>query len=95
VKTSLICPGPQEQHVLRKILYLDLMVLWINFAVQSVSPLLVATGLTFLQLSFWIVYEIGYWENDVIGSLYEDRPVIREGFAKFKDRFGPLFSPGT
>jgi hypothetical protein len=80
---------PKEQHILRKILYQDLVILWISYAFDSASPLLVAAGLTFLQLSFWIIYEIGYWENDVIGSLFEDRPLIREGFAKFKDRFNP------
>jgi hypothetical protein len=85
---------PGENHFFRQILYRDLLILSISYALHSTYPLLVCIGLLLLQLSYWIIYEIGYWENDCIGSLYEDKPVIRAGFAKFKDRFNPAWAWG-
>jgi len=80
---------PGENHLLRQILYQDLLVLLISYAVHSPSPFLASAALLLFQVSYWIIYEIGYWENDIIGFRFEDRPVIRAGFFRFKDRFNP------
>lgn len=81
-----------EKHVLRQILYRDLIVLWISYAIHATAPLVVGTAIVCLQLSYWIIYEIGYWENDVIGSQREAKPILGVGFAKFKDRFSPTWA---
>jgi len=85
---------PKEGHLLRQVLNFDLVVLFISYAFRSAYPVLIGASLLLLQVSFWMIYEIGYWENDVIGSLYEASPVIRSKFSAFKDQFDPVWAWG-
>lgn len=44
----------------------------------------------FILLSFWCVYEQGYRENDALGALHEDQPVLSAAFHTKPLRPGPV-----
>ena len=43
-----------------------------------------------LLVSFWCIYEQGYRENDALGVLHEDQPVLSEAFHSQPHRAGPV-----
>lgn len=46
----------------------------------SPKPILHAAGLLFLVVSFWCIYELGYYENDYVAEHYEKHPNLKENF---------------
>ena len=83
------CKRKGENSLIRIVLYYDLFALFLAFVPTSPQPLLCAAGLVLFQISFWTIYEIGYWENDVLGAQYEDAPRIPQEFAHWRARFRP------
>ncbi len=64
----------------------DLYVLLIAFA-GSVTTWTDLPGyflaIVFSSLAIWVVYELGYYDNDRCGYLYEEDPKVPENFADF------------
>ncbi len=83
------CKRQGENTLLRVILYYDLFVLLLAYVPASRHPWFLALGLTCFQLAFWTVYEIGNWENDVLGAAYEANPKIPASFRRWRNRFDP------
>ena len=54
-------------------------------------PVLHALGLFFLVISFWCVYELGYYENDYVAEHYEKQPNVKE--TEFIRPEAPLVQP--
>ncbi|MEC4814745.1 MAG: haloacid dehalogenase-like hydrolase [Scytonema sp. PMC 1069.18] len=52
----------------------------------SPVPILHAPGIAFLLLSFWCIYEIGYYENDRVAEKFEQKPVLSEIYQKYKSK---------
>lgn len=67
----------------------DVMVLVLAFAWTQPNPILTSLALLLLHLSFWLVYELGYHENDVIGERYEPKPTLASGYQAMRDRMRP------
>ncbi|MEM9264443.1 MAG: HAD family hydrolase [Cyanobacteria bacterium P01_F01_bin.13] len=44
----------------------------------SPQPILHGVGLLFLVISFWCIYELGYYENDYVAKHYEKNPKLKE-----------------
>ena len=63
------------------------LTLWLLAALSLHPPgLLGLVGIACLFLSFWAVYEIGYWENDLCAQRFEADPVLSEAFRHFDTR---------
>jgi len=69
---------PTHSHLLAVYFGKDWSALVIASALLAPDPLLTALGLAFLIVSFAIVYELGYHENDVLGRRREKKPVLNE-----------------
>ncbi|MEL6232640.1 MAG: hypothetical protein AAFR24_22270, partial [Cyanobacteria bacterium J06627_3] len=54
-------------------------------------PVLHAVGLLFLVISFWCIYELGYYENDYVAEHYEKQPNVKE--TVFTRPEAPLIQP--
>lgn len=67
---------PTHLHLLGVFFAKDWMVLVLASALLAPSPLLTAVALGFLIVSFAIVYEVGYHENDYLGLRREKRPIL-------------------
>ncbi|PZO20170.1 MAG: hypothetical protein DCF25_07060 [Leptolyngbya foveolarum] len=78
--------NPGRSHIMKRVIAGHWAFLVIAFSFLSDHFLLNATGLLLLTFSYWCVYEIGYWENDVIGEKYESKPVLSKRFEQYKDR---------
>ena len=65
-----------EKYTLKVILWDDLPLLLFTFTWQPHYSLLKAISIIFLMISFWCVYEIGYFENDLIAEKYEEKPKL-------------------
>lgn len=78
-----------KQYMSQVVLKRDVMVLILAFAWTQPSPILAAAALLFMHLSFWLVYEIGYQENDVIGEQCEQAPTLASGYSEMRDRMDP------
>jgi len=71
-------------HILGVFFAKDWMVLVMASALLAPAPLLTALGLAFLIVSFAVLYDVGYHENDQIGSRLEERPILTaERIARF------------
>ena len=74
---------PRVPGVLR-LLVTDDLLWWLLVSVTAHAPgLSYLTGIELLFFSFWSVYEIGYWENDVCGLRFEADPVVALEFEDF------------
>ncbi len=74
---------PGEHYLRRAVLQEDYL-LWVLTSVAlSATPIQHLGGLLLLLLSFWVVYEAGYVDNDVIAAKHEMQPALtREYHAK-------------
>jgi haloacid dehalogenase-like hydrolase len=75
-----------QKYLLHNVMLEDVVVLWLAFAWTSSRPVLTAAALLLLHLSFWLVYEIGYYENDHRAVLHEAKPNHPPGAATLAGR---------
>lgn len=69
---------PGTRHVMTVFLGEDWLTLVLATAPWSPNPVVTAVALIFLVVSFFILYEIGYWENDREGLQRERAPSLSE-----------------
>ncbi|MGB1026159.1 MAG: hypothetical protein ACPGYL_06365, partial [Rhodospirillaceae bacterium] len=81
---------PGRGHVKRTFLGEDWLVLLLAAAPLSVAPLSLGLGLLFLILAYFVIYDLGYWENDRLGVQYESNPVVGGLAAQWRDRVKPM-----
>ncbi|KAA2241126.1 hypothetical protein [Salinarimonas soli] len=63
-----------QRYILRHVVLEDVALLCIASAWLMPHPLPGAISLLILHLCFWLVYEIGYAENDLVSTKYEAKP---------------------
>lgn len=78
--------NPGKSHIMKRVIAGHWAFLAIAFSFLSDHFFLNAFSLLLLTLSYWCVYEIGYWENDVVGDKYESKPKLSETFELYKDK---------
>ena len=78
--------NPGKSHIMKRVIAGHWAFLVIAFSFLSEHFLLNAAGLLLLTISYWCVYEIGYWENDVIGKEYESKPMLSDTFEDYQDK---------
>ena len=78
-----------QKYLLQHVLLEDVLLLSLAAAWTMERPLLGAVALLLLHLSFWLVYEIGYHENDHLAALRERAPSVPEGAEAYRDRMKP------
>lgn len=69
-----------ENYTSRVILWDDLPLLLFAFSWQANHSLLHGLGIFFLLVSFWCVYELGYYENDYVAEKYEEQPKLSKTY---------------
>ncbi len=74
-----------EKYISKVILWDDIPVLLLAFSWQASNPLLHSISMLFLLISFWCVYEIGYYENDRVAEEYEERPQLSITYHNYKN----------
>ncbi|MDJ0798450.1 MAG: haloacid dehalogenase-like hydrolase [Calothrix sp. MO_167.B12] len=79
-------------YFLKEILGNDLFCLILASSWLSSHPISHAISLTFLMLSFWCIYEVGYMENDLVSEKFEKKPVLSENYQRYKKRIN-LWQP--
>lgn len=75
-----------QQYLWSVVFKRDILVLWLAFAWTQPSPIAAALALMLLHLSFWLVYEIGYHENDRVAETAEAAPALASGYAEMRER---------
>lgn len=73
-----------ENYTLKVIIGDDLPILWFAFSWQATRPVLHGLGIFLLLVSFWCVYELGYYENDYIAETYEEKPKLSVTYYVYK-----------
>ncbi len=73
-----------ENYISRVILWDDVPVLLLAFSWQATQPLFHGISMLLLLVSFWCVYEIGYYENDLIAEKYEEKPKLSITYHTYK-----------
>lgn len=66
----------KENYTLKVILWDDLPILLFAFAWQLNFSRSMIFSILCLLVSFWCMYETGYYENDTIAEKYEERPKL-------------------
>ena len=77
---------PGQKFLVRVVFKDHLLALLLACTWLSSMPLLHGLGMAFLVFSFWGIYEIGYFENDLIAEKYEAKPVLSETYHLYKNR---------
>ncbi|MCC0176342.1 hypothetical protein I4641_05045 [Waterburya agarophytonicola K14] len=83
-----------EKYILKVILWDDLPILLLAFSWQAINPTLHGISILFLLVSFWCVYELGYYENDRVAEKYEEKPKLSITYHLYKQMMTtwyPLF----
>jgi hypothetical protein len=83
---------PKERYFTHAILGHDYVTLLLAFALFNDQPLLCALGLFFFLLAYFCAYEIGYYENDLLGLKYEKNPKVSPEFLTYHQSFDPKVS---
>ncbi|EBA12500.1 hypothetical protein [Roseobacter sp. CCS2] len=65
----------------------DLLIILVAFALVLEAPVWGVVGISLLHISFWMIYEVGYYENDLISATVETESRTPPGFAAFRDTF--------
>ncbi|PSB10043.1 hypothetical protein C7B62_11030 [Pleurocapsa sp. CCALA 161] len=65
-----------ENYTLKVILWDDVPLLLLAFSWQATNSVLHGVSIIFLLVSFWCVYELGYYENDYVAEKYESKPKL-------------------
>ena len=73
-----------EKYTLKIILSDDIPLLLLAFSWQASNSILHSISLIFLLISFWCVYELGYYENDLIAEKYEQKPKLASTYYAYK-----------
>ncbi len=77
---------PNQKFLRRVILEDELISLLVTLSWVSPQPFWHGVGLTFLVLSFWCIYEVGYMENDLVAELYEANPTLSPTYQQYKHK---------
>lgn len=72
----------EQNYIVDIILLDDFPLLVLAFSWVSPLPILNAIGIFCLMLSFWCIYEFGYYENDLVAEKYEQKPVLSHTYYK-------------
>lgn len=83
---------PGQKFLVRVVLKDHLLALLLACTWLSSMPVLHGLGMALLAFSFWGIYEIGYFENDLVAEKYEAKPVLSETYHLYKDRMN-VFVP--
>lgn len=75
---------PGENYLLHAILLDDFPILFLAFSWLSPQPILHGISIFFLIISFWCIYEYGYYENDLVAEKYEDKPRLSASYQSYK-----------
>ncbi|ELS04637.1 hypothetical protein Xen7305DRAFT_00043730 [Xenococcus sp. PCC 7305] len=75
---------PGENYLLKAILLDDFPILFLAFSWLSPQPVLHGISIIFLAISFWCIYEYGYYENDLVAEKYENDPQISQNYLDYK-----------
>lgn len=78
-----------QKYLLHNVVLGDILILCLAFAWTVEHPLQTAMAIVLLHGSLWIVYEIGYHENDTFAVLRERAPYIPPGTAAYAERMKP------
>lgn len=78
--------NPNQSHFLKRLILGHWSFLVIALSALSPHPLWNAASLLLLVISYWCVYEIGYYENDAIGEKYEKTPILSTTYARYKSQ---------
>ena len=75
---------PGNNYLINSILLDDFPVLFLAFSWLSPQPILHGISILFLSISFWCIYEYGYYENDLVAEKYEDDPQVSKNYQSYK-----------
>lgn len=81
---------PGKKHFVKIVLADDLIAVWLAYIWTASDPLVGAVVLLLLHLAFWVVYEIGYAENDRLGYQRERDPVLSDAFHRRRHSFSEV-----
>lgn len=83
---------PGSKFTVEVIIKSHLFSLIAAFSLTSPMPILNSFGMLFLLISFWCIYEIGYFENDLVAEKYEKKPTLSRNYLDYKSRMN-IFWP--
>ena len=80
-----------ENYTFRVIFWDDLPILLFAFSWSATHSLLHSASILLLLVSFWCVYELGYYENDYVAQKYEEKPKLSITYHVYKQMMQTWF----
>ena len=74
-----------EKYISKVIIWDDIPVLLLAFSWQANHTILYSISILLLLVSFWCVYELGYYENDLVAEKYEEKPKLSITYHSYKN----------
>lgn len=76
---------PGENYLVQAILIDDFPILFLAFSWLSPQPIIHGISILFFAVSFWCIYEFGYYENDLVAEKYEEQPRLSKSYQDYKN----------
>ncbi len=80
---------PGQRYIRWMIVEIQLVTLILAYSWLAPMPLLHIAGIVLLLISFWCVYETGYYENDLVAEAYEEKPALSPAYQQNQFRMSP------
>ena len=80
-----------ENYTLKIIFGDDVPVLLLAFSFPAINSFLHGIGIIFLLVSFWCIYELGYYENDYVAQKYESKPKLSPAYHAHKQMMETVY----
>lgn len=77
---------PGQQTIKTLILKNHFLALFLGLSWASPMPIVHGVGILLMTLAFWCIYEVGYYENDRVAELYEEKPTLSETYQRYKSK---------
>ena len=80
-----------EKYTLKMIFWDDVPVLLLAFSLPATNSFLHGISIIFLLVSFWCIYELGYYENDCVAEKYESEPKLSPAYYAHKQMMETIY----
>ncbi|BAU64865.1 hypothetical protein STA3757_22420 [Stanieria sp. NIES-3757] len=74
-----------QNYLAKVIIWEDLPLLLLAFSWQANNTIWHGFSIVLFLISFWCIYEIGYYENDLVAEKYEEKPNLSSRYYQYKE----------
>lgn len=80
---------PNGQYFFRRIVLDDIAILVLCMSIISPNIISSIISISIMMLAFWTIYELGYYQNDMVAENFEKKPQLEANYEKYRNYVKP------